>query len=83
MRRLRGRALFHDPSWCQCEAVHRKFDAAGAPAGTCRLVLLVDATSQAPQYAWGGTRTIGALAAAVVLRAAFPLIERAISGPIL
>src|SRR5439155_26454240 len=33
--------------------VRRKFDAAGALAGTGGLVLRVDAISQAPQYGWG------------------------------
>ena len=46
------------------DTVRRKFDAGGALAGTGGLVLLVDAISQAPQYGWGGTRTIGVLAAA-------------------
>jgi MFS family permease len=53
------------------DTVRRKFDAAGALAGTGGLVLLVDAISQAPQYGWGATRTIGVLAAAAVLLAAF------------
>ena len=46
-------------------------------------MLLVDAISQAPQYGWGATRTIGVLAAAAVLLAAFLLIERRVSDPIL
>jgi Na+/melibiose symporter-like transporter len=61
----------------------RKFDAAGALAGTGGLVLLVDAIAQAPQYGWGATRTIGVLAAAVALLAAFLLIERRVTDPIL
>jgi MFS family permease len=65
------------------DTVRRKFDAAGALAGTGGLVLLVDAISQAPQYGWGATRTIGVLAAAAVLLAAFLLIERRVSDPIL
>jgi EmrB/QacA subfamily drug resistance transporter len=65
------------------ETVRRKFDAAGALAGTGGLVLLVDAISQAPQYGWGATRTIGGLAAAAVLLAAFVLIERRVPDPIL
>jgi EmrB/QacA subfamily drug resistance transporter len=63
--------------------VRRKFDAAGALAGTGGLVLLVDAIAQAPQYGWGATRTIGVLAAAVALLAAFLLIERRVTDPIL
>jgi len=65
------------------EAVRRKFDAAGALAGTGGLVLLVDAISQAPQYGWGATRTIGVLAAAAVLLAALLVIERRVTDPIL
>ena len=65
------------------DAVRRKFDAAGALAGTGGLVLLVDAISQAPQYGWGATRTIGVLAAAAVLLAAFLVIERRVTDPIL
>ena len=61
----------------------RRFDAAGAIAGTGGLVLLVDAISQAPQYGWGDTRTIGVLAAAAVMLAAFVLIERRVTDPIL
>ena len=65
------------------DAVRRKFDAAGALVGTGGLVLLVDAISQAPQYGWGATRTIAVLAAAAVLFAAFLLIERRVTDPIL
>ncbi|HEY2655131.1 MAG TPA: MFS transporter, partial [Solirubrobacteraceae bacterium] len=61
----------------------RKFDAAGALAGTGGLVLLVDAIAQAPQYGWGATRTIGVLAVAGALLAAFLVIERRVSDPIL
>src|SRR5919197_1311013 len=65
------------------DTMRRKFDAAGAIAGTGGLVLLVDAIAQAPQYGWGATRTIGVLAAAAVLLAAFALIERRVTDPIL
>jgi EmrB/QacA subfamily drug resistance transporter len=65
------------------DTLRREFDAAGALAGTGGLVLLVDAISQAPQYGWGGTRTIGVLAAAAVLLAGFLLIERRVTDPIL
>jgi EmrB/QacA subfamily drug resistance transporter len=63
--------------------VRRKFDAAGAIAGTGGLVLLVDAISQTPQYGWNATRTIAVLAAAAVLLAAFVVIERRVTDPIL
>src|ERR671918_718376 len=65
------------------DTVRRKFDAAGALAGTGGLVLLVGAISQAPQYGWGATRTIAVLAAAAVSLAAFVVIERRVTDPIL
>jgi EmrB/QacA subfamily drug resistance transporter len=65
------------------DTARRKFDVAGALAGTGGLVLLVDAIAQAPQYGWGATRTIGVLAAAVALLAAFFAIERRVTDPIL
>jgi len=65
------------------DTARRRFDAAGALVGTGGLVLLVDAIAQTPQYGWGATRTIGVLAAAAVLLAAFVVIERRVSDPIL
>src|SRR5918999_644016 len=65
------------------DTVRRKFDAAGALAGTGGLGLLVGAISQAPQYGWGATRTIAVLAAAAVSLAAFVVIERRVTDPIL
>ena len=61
----------------------RRFDAAGAVAGTGGLVLLVDAISQAPEYGWGATRTIALLAASAALLAAFLVIESRAKDPIL
>jgi EmrB/QacA subfamily drug resistance transporter len=61
----------------------RRFDAAGAIAGTGGLVLLVDAISQAPQYGWGATRTIAVLAASLALLAAFLVIESRANAPVL
>jgi EmrB/QacA subfamily drug resistance transporter len=61
----------------------RRFDVAGAVTGTSGLVLLVDAISQAPQYGWGATRTVGVLAAAAALLVAFVVIESRVSDPIL
>jgi EmrB/QacA subfamily drug resistance transporter len=60
----------------------RGFDAAGALTGTAGLVLLVDAISQAPQYGWGGTRTIAVLAAATALLVAFLVIESRVKDPV-
>jgi EmrB/QacA subfamily drug resistance transporter len=64
-------------------ATRRRFDAAGALAGTGGLVLLVDAISQAPQYGWGATRTIVIVAAAAALLATFLVIENRVEDPIL
>jgi EmrB/QacA subfamily drug resistance transporter len=64
-------------------ATRRRFDALGAIAGTGGLVLLVDAISQAPQYGWGATRTIAALAASAALLLAFLVIEARAKDPVL
>jgi EmrB/QacA subfamily drug resistance transporter len=61
----------------------RRFDAAGAIAGTAGLVLLVDAISQAPQYGWGATRTLVVLAAAAALLVSFLVIETRAESPLL
>ena len=60
----------------------RRFDAAGALAGTGGLVLLVYAISQAPRYGWGGTRTVAMLTAAAALLVAFVVIESRVESPI-
>ncbi len=64
-------------------AAPRRFDAAGATAGTGGLVLLVDAISQAPQYGWGSARTIALLAASTALLVAFVVIENRAPSPVL
>ncbi len=46
-------------------------------------MLLVYAISQAPQYGWGGTRTIAVLAAAAALLVAFLVIESRAEAPML
>jgi EmrB/QacA subfamily drug resistance transporter len=61
----------------------RRFDLAGAIAGTSGLVLLVDAISQAPQYGWGATRTIVLLAASAAVLLAFLVIESRAKEPVL
>jgi EmrB/QacA subfamily drug resistance transporter len=65
------------------DTARRKFDAAGAVAGTGGLVLLVDAISQAPQYGWGATRTLVLLAASVALLVGFLAIESRTESPVL
>ncbi len=64
-------------------SVRRRFDVAGALAGTGGLVLLVDAISQAPQYGWGATRTIVVLTASVALLVAFVVVESRAKDPVL
>src|SRR5919197_423869 len=61
----------------------RRFDALGAIVGTGGLVLLVDAISQAPQYGWGGTRTVAFLVTAAALLVAFVAIENRAQEPVL
>ena len=46
-------------------------------------MLLVDAISEAPQYGWGATRTIGLLAASVAVLVAFLVIESRVKDPLL
>jgi EmrB/QacA subfamily drug resistance transporter len=61
----------------------RRFDVPGAITGTSGLVLLVDAISEAPQYGWGATRTIGLLAASAAMLVAFLTIESRTEDPLL
>ena len=63
-------------------SARRRFDVAGAVAGTAGLVLLVDAISQAPQYGWAA-RTIAVLGASVALLVSFLVIESRIKDPLL
>ena len=62
---------------------HRRFDAAGAITVTGGLALLVYAISKAPDVGWGSTRTILLLIASVVILAAFVVIERRSSAPLM
>jgi EmrB/QacA subfamily drug resistance transporter len=61
----------------------RRFDVAGAAAGTAGLVLLVDAISQAPQYGWAASRTIAVLGASAALLVSFLVIESRVEDPLL
>ena len=65
------------------DTTQRRFDAVGAFAGTGGLVALVYAISEAPQYGWGATRTIGVLAASAALLVTFVAIERRTQAPVL
>jgi EmrB/QacA subfamily drug resistance transporter len=62
---------------------HRSFDLAGAVAVTGGLVVLVYAIVKAQAFGWGSVRTIGLIAAGVVLLAAFVLIERRSIAPLM
>ena len=46
-------------------------------------MVLVDAVSQAPRYGWGAAHTIAMVAIAVVLLAAFVMVEKRIASPLL
>jgi EmrB/QacA subfamily drug resistance transporter len=64
-------------------SVSRRFDIAGAVAGTGGLVLLVAAISQAPHYGWATPRTIAVLSASVALLVSFLVIESRVKDPLL
>jgi MFS family permease len=64
-------------------SARRRFDVAGAAAGTGGLVLLVDAISQAPQYGWTSPRTIAVLGASITLLISFLVIESRVKDPLL
>jgi len=59
----------------------RGFDAGGAVTITSSLALLVYSISKAPQVGWSSGRTIGLLIGAAVLFAAFIVIEKRHSSP--
>jgi EmrB/QacA subfamily drug resistance transporter len=60
----------------------RRFDAAGAVTITTALVALVYAVVEAPETGWGDARTLGLLALAAVLTAAFVAIESRSAAPL-
>jgi EmrB/QacA subfamily drug resistance transporter len=61
----------------------RAFDLAGAATVTAGLVVLVFAIVKAQSFGWGSARTLGLIAAAVVLLLAFTLIERRSIAPLM
>jgi len=65
------------------EVSHRSFDIAGAIAVTGGLVVLVYAIVKAQAFGWGSARTIGLIAVAVALLAAFVAIERRSRAPLM
>ncbi|HEU5385700.1 MAG TPA: MFS transporter [Streptosporangiaceae bacterium] len=60
----------------------RGLDLRGATLAVAGLVALVYALADAPAHAWGSARTLGLLALAVVLLAAFAAAERSASRPL-
>ncbi len=62
---------------------HRTFDLAGAITVTGGLVVLVYAIVKAQSYGWGSGRTLGLIAAALVLLAAFLVIEQRSVAPLI
>jgi len=61
---------------------HRRFDAAGALTVTGGLALFVYAISKAPDVGWGSARTIVLLIVALVILAAFLILELRSSAPL-
>jgi EmrB/QacA subfamily drug resistance transporter len=64
-------------------AERRRYDLPGALTVTGALVLAVYAISQAPDVGWTSARTIGLLAAAAALLAAFVAVESRAQAPLL
>jgi EmrB/QacA subfamily drug resistance transporter len=67
----------------RAELSHRHFDVAGAVSITGGMMLLVYAITRASQHGWGSGLTVGLLAAAATLIAAFVAIEARSSAPLL
>jgi EmrB/QacA subfamily drug resistance transporter len=67
----------------RAELAHRHFDLPGAAAITGGLMLLVYAMTRAVQHGWSSGETVGLLAAAVALVAAFVAIELRSGAPLL
>ncbi|MFZ1995201.1 MAG: MFS transporter, partial [Solirubrobacteraceae bacterium] len=65
------------------EVENRSFDLGGAVSVTGGLVVLVYAIVKAQSYGWGSIKTIGLLAAAVVLLAIFMAIEARSKAPLM
>jgi EmrB/QacA subfamily drug resistance transporter len=62
---------------------HRSFDLAGAITVTGGLIVLVYAIVKAQAFGWGSGRTLGLIAAALALLAAFVAIERRSVAPLI
>jgi EmrB/QacA subfamily drug resistance transporter len=67
----------------RADVKHRAFDLAGAVTVTAGLVVLVYAIVKAQAFGWGSARTIGLIAVALVLLAAFVAIEGRSVAPLI
>jgi EmrB/QacA subfamily drug resistance transporter len=65
------------------ELPHRSFDVAGAVTVTGGLVVLVYAIVKAQAFGWGSARTVGLIAVALALLAAFVAVERRSKAPLI
>jgi EmrB/QacA subfamily drug resistance transporter len=65
------------------ETARRSFDVAGAFSVTAGLMVLVYAIVKAQEYGWGSGRTLGLIGGAVVLLAAFVVIELRSKAPLI
>lgn len=65
------------------EGARVRFDTAGAATLTAGLLLLVFVLGEATRWGWGDARTIGGLAGAAVLLAAFVAVEARAAAPIM
>jgi EmrB/QacA subfamily drug resistance transporter len=66
----------------RAELGHRRFDAAGATTVTAGLLVLVFGIVKAQAWGWGAGRTIGVLAAGVVLLVSFVVLESRSPAPL-
>jgi EmrB/QacA subfamily drug resistance transporter len=82
-----GLAVFAISPWLLSESraalTHRHFDLAGATSITAGLMVLVYAITRASEHAWSNGVTVGLLATAAALIAAFVGIEARSPGPLL
>jgi EmrB/QacA subfamily drug resistance transporter len=67
----------------RAELTHRHFDVAGAVSITAGMMALVYAITRASQHGWGSALSVGLLAAAAALIAAFVAIESRSPAPLL
>jgi MFS family permease len=70
------------PADSPAKTMVRKFDLAGAVTVTAGVMALILGLVEAPGWGWDSPRTLGALAAAVLLLAAFVLVEARHRAPL-